>query len=93
MKRYLLIIHAGGPAVGAVEVPPCFSPTDALLRSATEGNMSLLILTEDELALKGGLEGLFLAQGREILDALVDFAIDPEAAEKKYALPIDPNQN
>jgi hypothetical protein len=93
VKRYLLIVHGGGPAVGAVEVPPCFKPTDALVRSAAEGNMQLVIVTEDELAPKGGLEGLFLAQGREILDAIRDFATDPEAAEKKYALPIDPTQN
>lgn len=92
MKRYMLIVHGGGPAVGAVEVPPCFEPTDALLRSAYEGNMQLVFVTEEELAARGGLEGLLLRQGQHILAAITDFAIDPELAEQKYGRP-DPTNN
>ncbi|HET7110139.1 MAG TPA: hypothetical protein VFI41_04665 [Gemmatimonadales bacterium] len=77
MKRYLLIIHRGGPVIGAVEVPPCFEIKPQLALEALKGGMSFLIVTEEELAPKGGLEGLLLAQGRSMLDALNILMTDP----------------
>lgn len=71
----MLLIHAGGPAIGAVEVPSCFSPTDDFLEAAALGNMSVLMVNEDEL--KDGLEGLFLAQGQALVDAIRRLATDP----------------
>lgn len=87
----MLIVHGGGPAVGAVEIPPDWQPDAELIQSAVEGNMSLILVTEEQLG-EAGLQGLFLRQGKEILDALVDFANDPELAEKKYGRQ-DPTQN
>jgi hypothetical protein len=77
MKRYLLIVHNGGPCVGAVEVPGCFAIDPKVAVYALESGFSLLIATEAELATKGGLEGLLLAQGRSILDALSALMSDP----------------
>lgn len=77
MKRYLLIIHNGGPCVGAVEVPGCFKIDPQVAVYALESGFSLLVVTEAELATKGGLEGLLLAQGRHLLDTLHALMADP----------------
>lgn len=90
MKRYLLIVHQGGPVIGAVEVPPCFEIDPGVALEAMKGNMSFLIVTEEELAPKGGLEGLLLAQGRSLLDALHVLMTDPDFFDSVLS---DPNQN
>lgn len=82
MKKYLLIIHENGPCVGAVEVPSCFEILPLLQQTAIESNMSVLLVTEEELATKGGLEGLLLAQGSCILNALRALMTDPHALDR-----------
>jgi hypothetical protein len=77
VKRYLLIVHNGGPCVGAVEVPGCFNINPQVAVYALESGFSLLVVTEAELASQGGLEGLLLKQGRHILDALHALMSDP----------------
>jgi len=76
MPRYLLLIDTTTPTVGllmgAVEVPPCFSPTDEFLGYCEEMELAVAIQTGEEfLTTWGGpVRPDDLARGKVLLDAM-----------------------
>jgi hypothetical protein len=91
VKRYMFFIHEGGPVVGAVEVPPCFTPTQELLNVAAESDLDIALVEEHQLP-EGGLEALLLAQGKDMLDILRRLSEDPTFMAEQFT-DIDPTLN